>query len=231
MNVAAILERVGLVPTAPTSSEAVGTAPAVSVQRFPLVPTVPGKKCKDPAEPVKPSQLDRSESDEVRTLLRTLAERFGIDPAHVERIQLDELALWGVVVAESLPAYLQALEDNATRHAGLVPADDTAPILCAHCGPVWAHPSIAAVLPVVESWPRAAGCPWCFVRKTSGYLPRPPVKCEACISFQTSATNPAAGVGHCARGHGTPYPMQRHRCPDFQPSGATLSRLAPRTGC
>jgi hypothetical protein len=70
--------------------------------------------------------------------------------------------------------------DSAERHAGCIPPDDTAVIHCHHCGPVWAHPDIAAALPVVGGGPRALGCPWCFVRKAGGYIPRPPVTCGEC---------------------------------------------------
>ncbi|MBB6246183.1 hypothetical protein [Rhodanobacter sp. A1T4] len=65
--------------------------------------------------------------------------------------------------------------DTDDRHAGRVPAGDTAAMHCELCGPVWIHPSIAEVLPVVDHWPRALGCPWCFVRKAGGYIPRPSV--------------------------------------------------------
>jgi hypothetical protein len=44
---------------------------------------------------------------------------------------------------------------------------------CQQCGPVWIHPDIVAALPMVNGWPRALGCPWCFVRKAGGPIPRP----------------------------------------------------------
>lgn len=217
MSVAAILERAGLVPIVPTAPQRTGTAPAPAAQRVPVVPSVPSKNSKDAAEPAEPPHLDHATVDEARAMLRALAERFGIDPAHVERVRAAVLALWVAIPVEALPAYLRDLDDNATRQAGRVPAGDTAPILCARCGPVWAHPSIAAALPKVAGWPRALGCPWCHVRNAGGYLPRPPVQCEGCGHFTADPMNPSAGLGTCNTGQGMRYPMQRHRCTSFQP--------------
>jgi hypothetical protein len=146
--------------------------------------------------------------------LRAVADRLGIDPAHVRRIPDADLALWATVPDDSLRAYLLALDDSATRQAGKVPVGDTAAIRCARCGQVYVHPSIAAVLPVVDGWPRALGCPWCAIRKAGGYIPRPRVTCETCTHYVPDTINPAAGVGDCASGHGTHYPMQRHGCCD-----------------
>ncbi|WP_143154276.1 hypothetical protein [Rhodanobacter sp. OK091] len=115
---------------------------------------------------------------------------------------------------------LAALElmqrDTDDRHAGRVPAGDTARMWCKGCGPVWIHPDIAAVLPVVDGWPRALGCPWCFVRKAGAYIPRPPVTFEGCRHFTPDTINPPTGMGDCGKGHGMPYPMQRRGCADFQ---------------
>jgi len=71
-------------------------------------------------------------------------------------------------------AYQLALEASAQRMRGVVPACETARALCAHCGPVWVHPNVAAVAPVVNGWARLLGCPWCHVRWAGGYVPRPP---------------------------------------------------------
>ena len=123
------------------------------------------------------------------------------------------------------PEQVAALEsmaaDTADRHAGRVPEADTAAMHCQHCGPVWIHPAIAACLPVVAGWPRALGCPWCFVRKAGGYIPRPPVTCGDCQHFTPDTINPPAGMGTCASGHGMHYPMQQHRCGEFQPGGGS----------
>lgn len=85
--------------------------------------------------------------------------------------------------------------DTDDRHAGRVPTGDTARILCKGCGPVWIRPDIAAVLPMVDGWPRALGCPWCFVRKAGGYIPRPPVTCESCHQFTPDTINSPVGMG------------------------------------
>jgi hypothetical protein len=108
-----------------------------------------------------------------RVSLLALADQLGVDSKHVRCLDDDELALLAAMGPSGWRAYLLASEDAATRHAGKVPPGDTAAIRCAHCGPVYIHPDIAAVLPVVDGWPRALGCPWCFVRNDGGHVPRP----------------------------------------------------------
>lgn len=76
------------------------------------------------------------------------------------------------LTADQLAAIKTMQCDTAERHAGRVPAGDTAWMLCNSCGPVWIHTAVAAVLSVVDGWPRALGCPWCFVRKAGGVVPR-----------------------------------------------------------
>ena len=120
--------------------------------------------------------------------------------------------------ADQLAACQSMQADTADRHAGRVPAGDTARMLCARCGPVWIHPDIAEVLPVVDGWPRALGCPWCFVRKAGGHIPRPPVTCEGCQHFTPDTINPPAGMGTCSAGKGSHYPAQQHRCDTFDPA-------------
>ena len=110
--------------------------------------------------------------------------------------------------------FLHMLADTAERHAGRVPQTDTAAMYCQHCGPVWVHPDIASVLPVVGVWPRALGCPWCFVRKAGGVIPRPPVTCAQCQHFTPDAINPPAGMGTCCDGS-MRYPMASHHCTEF----------------
>lgn len=77
------------------------------------------------------------------------------------------------LTAVQLAAYRSMQNDFAERMAGRAPAGDTATMVCTRCGPVYIHPTIAAVLPVVDGWPRALGCPWCFVRKAGGSIPSP----------------------------------------------------------
>lgn len=149
--------------------------------------------------------------------LLALAAAEWIDPAHVHRQHdLDVAACIGLDTRQ-LAAYLAMLADTANRRAGRVPAGDTAAIHCEQCGPVWIHPTIAEVLPVVGGWARALGCPWCFVRKAGGYIPRPSVTCEGCRHFTPDTINPAAGMGTCGAGKGTHWPMASYRCEQFWP--------------
>ncbi len=155
----------------------------------------------------------------LRAHLLALADRYGFDPSHIHRLHdLDVAACIGLDEAQQR-VFLELLDDTATRQAGRVPLDDTAAIHCERCGPVYVHPDIAAVLPVVNGWPRALGCPWCFIRKADGYIPRPRVACDTCARFQPDTVNPAAGMGTCASGHGMHYPMQHHGCGDYRPKG------------
>lgn len=111
----------------------------------------------------------------LRAHLLALAAAEHIDVAQIHRLHDVDVAACIGLEACQLAAYLSTLTDTADRHAGRIPASDTAAMHCEHCGPVWIHPDIAAVLPVVEGWPRALGCPWCFVRKAGGYIPCPSV--------------------------------------------------------
>ena len=219
MNVAEILTKHGLAPVfapaAPERRNHSGAAQTLVQSHAPAAPTAPAEK----SRPVtKTAEAAPAGNADTRTALLALADRPGIDRAAVVRIPSADLPLWATVPAEALRTYLLAADDAATRQAGKVPLDDMAAIHCAHCGPVYVHPRIAAVLPVVNGWPHAAGCPWCSIRKAGGYIPRPRITCENCTRFQPDSVNPAAGVGTCASGHGTHYPMQRHGCEDFQPT-------------
>jgi hypothetical protein len=150
----------------------------------------------------------------LRAHLLALATAEGVDPANVHRLHDADLAGCIGLDARQLAAYLAMLVDTADRHAGRVPAGDTAAMQCEGCGPVWIRPDIAEVLPVVDGWPRALGCPWCFVRKAGGYIPRPPVTCEGCAHFTPDTINPPAGMGVCGAGKGMRWPMTRHACAD-----------------
>ena len=154
-----------------------------------------------------------------RTRLLTLAAAEWIDVAHVHRMTDADLSDW---IAAGLDdgqrrAFLRLLDDTASRHAGRVPLDDTALMYCRHCGPVWIHPDVAAVLPVVDGWPRALGCPWCVVRKAGGYIPRPSIACGDCQHFNPDTLNREAGIGTCANGHGMHWAGERHTCASFHP--------------
>jgi hypothetical protein len=204
-----ILQRYGFVPVV---RKQVGTAPTPALQCVPAVPIVPTLKSKG-----ENKAAAHGTTVSLRAHLLVLAEQNGFDLAHVHRLHdLDVIGCDGLNDAQ-LVTYLELLDDTATRWAGKVSAGHDAAILCHHCGPVLVHPGMAAVLPVVAGWPRAAGCPWCFVRKAGGHIPRPRVTCETCSHFQPDTINPAASAGGCASGHGKHYPMLRHGCSDFAP--------------
>jgi hypothetical protein len=75
-----------------------------------------------------------------------------------------------------LSTYVHSLAESDMREQGQRPDDETAHAWCVHCGIVWIAPSVAAVAPVVEGWPRLLGCPWCHVRNRQA-IPRPLVTC------------------------------------------------------
>lgn len=214
MSVADILRECGIVPTVPTASPRVGTLQTLAGSHVPAVPIVPIKKHKARAPAPKPAPASRGDHDRMRAALLALADGLGLDRAIAHRLTVADLADCAGFPSDALRVYLLALDDTATRQAGRVPLDDTAAIHCERCGPVYVHPGIAAVLPVVN------GCPWCFIRKAGGYIPRPRVACDTCARFQTDTLNPVAGMGICASGHGMHYPMQQHGCGDYRPKGA-----------
>ena len=120
-----------------------------------------------------PAGLPRYPLKELRVQLLALATANRIGLGHVHKLHNADLAPCIGLDASQLATYLSMLTDTAHRHAGRVPGSDTAAIKCERCGPVWVHPSIAEMLPVVGGWPRALGCPWCFVRTAGGHFPRP----------------------------------------------------------
>jgi hypothetical protein len=195
--------------------------PATPKKQAPALRTQTTSDRVQPAEPLKTE----------RTHLLALAAAEWIDAGHVQRMTDADLADW---IAAGLDdgqrrAFLHLLDETASRHAGRVPETDTAAMLCQHCGPVWTQPAIAAVLPVVDGWPRALGCPWCFVRKAGGCIPRPSITCGDCQHFTPDTINPPAGMGTCNRGHGTHYPMTAHRCASFWPDTVSTARVHEHT--
>lgn len=110
----------------------------------------------------------------IRGRLLALAESEYRDPALAHALPASFLRDCDGMDTAAMRAMLSMLADDADRRALRRPKDDTAAILCRKCGPVWIHPSIAAVLPVVDGWPRALGCPWCFIHPKEGMaIPRP----------------------------------------------------------
>jgi hypothetical protein len=166
--------------------------------------------------PAPHSENIAPDSAALRIRLLTAAEAEYADPDLIHRLPAADVASCEGLPDDVLRAYVRALEADAERMAGRVPAGETAAILCVRCGPVWAHPDVAAVLPVVHDTARALGCPWCHVRKAGKVIPRPPVTCATCTHYKPDTVNPTAGVGTCPD-HGTHYPMQRHRCGDWRP--------------
>lgn len=218
MSVADILRECGIVPTVPTVSPRVGTPQTLMASHVPTVPIVPTEKHKGRAQPLKSAPVSRGDCYRMRAALLALADGLGLDRAIVQRLTTADLADCAGFPADALRVYVLALDDSAMRQAGKVPAGDTAAILCRHCGPVYLHPAIAEVLPVVNGWPRALGCPWCFVRKAGGYIPRPAVTCGGCRHFTPDTLNTPPGMGTCGAGKGMHYPMTRHTCGDWRDS-------------
>lgn len=156
---------------------------------------------------------------DLRLALLVLADRHGFDPAPIHRLHNLDVAACARLDDSQLLTYLELLNDSATRWEGKKPAGHDAAIHCRGCGPVWVHPSVAAVLPVVDGWPRALGCPWCAIRKAGAYFPRPPTQCAGCSNYRPGQVNPEAALGQCAKGRGSRYPMQKHACDAFSPVG------------
>ncbi|WEN13719.1 hypothetical protein PY254_10725 [Rhodanobacter sp. AS-Z3] len=184
----------------------------------PATPATPKKqthevRAQTPSNTVQSSDVLKAE----RARLLELAAAEVIDAAHVHRLKDADLAECLGLDDGQRRVFLRMMDDTAERHAGRVPLDDTAAMYCERCGPVWTHPDIAESLPVVKDWPRALGCPWCFVRKAGGYIPRPPVACCDCQHFTADALNREAGIGTCTSDHGSYWAGQRHACAAFQP--------------
>lgn len=216
-TVADILRGAGFVPVVPELSQRDRDKESKAVSRLPAVPVVPVKKYKGAIETPKTMQ-----PEPVRLRLVRLANAKGRDPALVDRIAVADLQDYTGMDDAQLIALLSMLSGDADREAGRVPTGDTAAILCRACGPVWVHPAIAAALPVVGGWPRALGCPWCFIRARGTAIPRPHVSCADCRHRVPDPINPAQGWGCCAIGNeSATWPCRKHRCKIFRPKEAT----------
>ena len=110
----------------------------------------------------------------VRLRLLELAAAEGIAPKLVDAIADADLRDCIGLPDDLLRAFLFALRDSDLRQHGQVPPGENAVAVCARCGPVWLHPMVAAVLPVVYGLPRATACPWCRVARE--LVPHPQVK-------------------------------------------------------
>jgi hypothetical protein len=122
----------------------------------------------------KPAILHGRPDARARERLLGLAAVEGIDPVLVHALTAGDLASCIEHTDDVLRAYLRALRDTALRERGWAPDDETATIRCARCGPVYAHPAVARVLPVVNGLPTAVGCTWCHNRGAGLPIPRPP---------------------------------------------------------
>lgn len=218
MSVAEILREYGIATIATKPPRATVAAQTLVPSHATTATTATTEKHKARAQPAVSAPVSVGERERIRTALLALADGLGLDRALVHRLTSADVDACHGLPVEILRAYLLALDDTATRWAGKVPEGETAAIYCERCGPVFTHPAVAAVLPVVNGWPRALGCRWCAIRKAGGYVPRPKVTCETCMHWQPDATGKTSGMGACANGHGSHYPMQLHVCGDYQPN-------------
>lgn len=221
----------GKAGTAPRVAEVARAATARDDGTRPESATTPtpeqSRESQESQGPVTPP-----DTAEVRAHLLALAETEGIATGLVRALPESELAATGEQCAaveaeqpgrgyELARQYLRMLATRATMQAGQLPPGFDTPALCRHCGHVWLPRAQAAVLPVVGGWPRALGCPWCFVRLPEGRdIPRPRIICAECRHYQPDAINPAEGMGRCAidANHGgTNWPYQRRACGSFRP--------------
>lgn len=223
-TIADILRGTGFVPVVPELSRHDRDKESEVASRVPVVPAVPVEKYRGAIATAKLRQGTKPEP--IRARLVRLAKARDSDPALVDRIPVADLPEYAGMNDAQLLAVLSMLVDDADRRAGRVPQGDTAAILCRSCGPVWVHPAIAAVLPMVDGWPRALGCPWCFIRKAGLYVPRPPVTCGSCRHFQRDHLNPESGCGSCSIDaprpqHPLTYPNTTRHCGSWRPRERT----------
>jgi len=182
-------------------------------------------KC-PPANPAKVANA----SDEIRRFARFAAPTFSQNERLLAAIRgealpdsllsahdgtYDDLA---ALTDEHLSGYVAMLAESDLRERGDAPPDDTARALCRHCGPVWIHPDIARVAPVIDGWPRLIGCPWCHVRNRRE-LPRPLVVCGDCQNFIRDTVSSRDGMGSCGAGCNAerPWPRVQHACAAWRP--------------
>jgi hypothetical protein len=163
-------------------------------------------------------------SDSIRTRLLSIADAECIDPSLIRRLPDADLDACERLPIETLRAYIRALRASDLRERGKVPGDETAAALCRHCGPIWLHPAVVSVAPIVDGWARVLGCPWCHVRNRRA-IPRPLVTCGECQHFERDAINPEGGMGRCMAGReplpreSLPFPHAARQCAQFKPEG------------
>lgn len=161
MSAADVLASMSFVPVVPDPSQSNGASATLAPRRVPVVPFVPDRN-----EGTKAMEIT-----ELKTRLLAAADVEGVDEGLVGRLSNADIDACAEFSEASLRAYVLAMSASAARMLGKIPLGDDAAVHCARCGPVWLHPDVAAVLPVVDGWPRALGCPWCFIRRTGGHVP------------------------------------------------------------
>jgi hypothetical protein len=121
----------------------------------------------------KPAILAALTAGELHARLESLALAEGIAAELADRLCDDDVRACAGLPDTALIAYLRCVRDSDLRERGEVPPDETAVICCARCGPVYAAPEVARVLPVVAGAPTAIGCPWCTNCARGLPIPRP----------------------------------------------------------
>lgn len=160
----------------------------------------------------------KSEVAELRQHLTSLTNAEFLDIELIEQLGELDVAACAGLSDECLVAYVHALHDGKQLELGKPLPDDTARAMCRHCGPVFIDPSIAAVAPVVDGWPRILGGACCHVRNRK-VLPRPTVTCSACSHFNRDTVNARDGIGSCRvnADHAVPlFPQSVRKCQAFE---------------
>ena len=167
----------------------------------------------------------------MRGRLLALADAEGLDAGIVRALPESELTATAAQCAaveadqpgcgrELARTYLHMLATSAMMRAGRLPPDFDTPAMCRLCGSVWLPRSQVAMLDVLDGWPTAWGCPWCFVQPPEGHrIPRPRVTCGSCGYFLRDTVNPVESMGRCGINAtiGTTWPHEERSCKTFKP--------------
>lgn len=112
----------------------------------------------------------------MRRKVTAVAQDAAIPAVVVQRIDDHELCQWTGFADNptALRVWLQTLAEDDAMRQGIRPRAYDTPALCRRCGPVWLPHEQVALLDVLDGWPQALGCPWCFVHLPDGRdIPRP----------------------------------------------------------
>jgi hypothetical protein len=132
-----------------------------------------------------------------------LPERLAIELPDADLQGCDELTTDGLL------HYMRCRLEREGMMQGTAPRGWNQASYCARCGPILIWPG-APVHDVI-------GCPWCFIRRSGGTVPRPAVTCASCAHQQRRKDTSDAGMHACAKGHGLHYAHATHVCPDWKP--------------